>query len=64
MLIVFIFPPAIVWYEENIIAKKVDQDGNIMTDEQGNELYKCPGCICWQRIGCFKKKGEEIGPDG
>jgi hypothetical protein len=42
MLIIIIFPPAIVWYEEHIIAKRRDQDGNIMTDERGNELYKCP----------------------
>jgi hypothetical protein len=53
MLVILIFPPAIVWYEENIIAKAKDESGNVLLDDNGNEKYKCPGCICWGR--CCKK---------
>jgi hypothetical protein len=51
-----IFPPAIVWYTEKIIAKKVDDEGRPIVDQFGNEQYKCPNCICWRK--CLKKKVE------
>jgi len=46
LLVIMIFPPAVVWYEENIIAK--NDDGT----------YKCPGCICWDR--CMKKSKSDL----
>ena len=42
LLVIMIFPPAVIWYEEKIIAK----------DEEGK--YKRPCCICWGR--CMKSK--------
>ena len=61
-LVIMVFPPAVVWYEENIIAKVTDDCGNPVMDEMGNEQYKRPMCICWGR---FKKKKEiELDEDG
>jgi hypothetical protein len=62
-LIIFVFPPAVVWYEENIIAKVTDDQGNVMVDSQGNEQYKKPNCICWAKCPCYMNKNQ-FGPDG
>jgi len=53
LLVIMVFPPAVVWYEENINAKVKDEWGNVVLDAEGNEQWKCPGCICWGR--CKKK---------
>lgn len=60
LLVIMVFPPAVVWYEENIIAKAKDEQGNILLDADGNEQWKRPRCICWAKC----KKKEEVGPDG
>jgi len=56
MLVIFIFPPAVVWYEEHIIAKKTDGDGNELRDAEGNVQYVCPNCICFGRCMPAMKK--------
>ena len=60
LLVIMIFPPAIMWYERNIIAKVTDENGEVVLDAAGNEQWKKPLCICWGRC----KKKAEIGPDG
>jgi len=47
LLVIMIFPPAVVWYDKHIMAK----------DDQGN--WKCPNCICWAR--CMKSKDAAPG---
>ena len=32
LLVIMVFPPAVVWYEENIIAKVKDENGNPVLD--------------------------------
>ena len=48
LLVIMILPPAVVWYEEKIIAKVKDEHG------RDTDQYKCPDCICWGR--CMPKK--------
>lgn len=49
LLVIMIFPPAVIWYEEKILAKK--EDGS----------WKCPGCICFARC---KKEDADYDKDG
>jgi len=49
LLVMVIFPPAIVWYENTILAKT--EDGR----------WKCRMCICFARC---KKEGAEYDEDG
>jgi hypothetical protein len=60
LLVIMVFPPAVGWYEENIIAKAKDEQGNVLLDADGNEKWKRPGCICFGKC----KKKDEVGPDG
>lgn len=44
LLVIMIFPPAVIWYERTILAKK--EDGS----------WKYPFCICYAR--CKREKAE------
>ena len=55
-----VFPPAVVWYEEHILAKAKDVYGNVIIDDNGNEKWKYPCCICWGRC----KKKDDVDENG
>lgn len=57
LLIIMIFPPAIIWYEKHIIGKVSDENGIPIKDENGKTTYKRPCCICFGK--CKKPKDQE-----